>query len=368
MYREGMVAGMASRMDVQGEYSGLMSRMNNIFFKYNGLQWVTNRGKDGLASTVAGELGHQAAKSFDDLPDYFKKIIGTAGIDKRRWEIMRQGVFEASNGNKYMVGDMIRQLPDELFDVAGSTPTREKDDIITALNVLVSDFVESGVPTPGLKERGQLSAWQQPGTPMGALVKILTQFKSFPMTVWNKVLMPHIKDKKADGNMDRWGMALLAGNGILLGGAVLAAKDALKTREPEILNIDSPAGAAKYALQSLLQGGALGLYGDIIMQDYSRYGSTVGEQIAGPTVSSFSRLLREIVSKPMRGEGDVSSLLRAVEDNTPFLNYPGIRPAFDYMVMYSLQEYLNPGYLRRMERYAKNSGRPYIWSPSESVR
>ena len=56
------------------------------------------------------------------------------------------------------------------------------------------------------------------------------------------------------------------------------------------------------------------------------------------------------------------------QGNTPFVNLFYTKPALDYLVFYQLQEMVNPGYLRRMERNVKrDQGQEFFLPPSQVV-
>ena len=362
--QEGMMANMASRSDPTGEFSGIVQKANNIFFWANGLQGWTNHNKKKMGAFVTGYMGENAKKSWGDLDDHFRQILKQGGIFEKEWGVIKQGTWTSSRGNTYVLPDFIRQLDDSLFE-----STRQKEELITKYNVLVNSFVETGVPTPGQRERAELTFWTKKGTFPGLIIRAMTQFKSFPLTIWNKHLRPAMRDRHTRADFDKAGTALLIAEGILFGGMVLAIKDVIKGRKPEAYVAaekldEDPTVALKYTIQSMLQGGALSIYGDLLMQDYSRFGTSFGGQLAGPTASTIGRGLREF-SAFMRGEGDPASAIRAINDNLPFVNYPGVRTATDYLVGFYLQEYLNPGYLRRMEKYQERENRPYLFPPSQ---
>jgi len=56
-------------------------------------------------------------------------------------------------------------------------------------------------------------------------------------------------------------------------------------------------------------------------------------------------------------------------DNTPFNNLFWLRPLLDYAILFNIQESLNPGYLRRMERKVeRQNNQQFLFKPSEIIR
>ena len=73
-----------------------------------------------------------------------------------------------------------------------------------------------------------------------------------------------------------------------------------------------------------------------------------------------------------QAKGDVkfktvlADAFKVVRENTPFNNIFYTKPAWDYLLTYRLQEAINPGYLRRMERrLKKDDGITFMFPPSE---
>jgi hypothetical protein len=62
-----------------------------------------------------------------------------------------------------------------------------------------------------------------------------------------------------------------------------------------------------------------------------------------------------------------ASGLRFLLSNTPFINLFYTRAAFDWLIIYQLQEAANPGYLRRMERRIRKENRQEFLIPPSSA-
>jgi hypothetical protein len=70
---------------------------------------------------------------------------------------------------------------------------------------------------------------------------------------------------------------------------------------------------------AMLKGGGLGLFGDFLFQDYSRYGRPLMQEVQGPILSDVSEIFK-IYSKAKNGD-----LNQAEEDalKLAFNNIPG---------------------------------------------
>ena len=75
-----------------------------------------------------------------------------------------------------------------------------------------------------------------------------------------------------------------------------------------------------------------------------------------------------MVSFAREGNLDAASdkFIRTVTQRTPFVNLFYTKAALDYILLYGIQESLNPGYLERTQRKMKEEyGQEYILRPSE---
>ena len=120
------------------------------------------------------------------------------------------------------------------------------------------------------------------------------------------------------------------------------------------------------------QGGALGIYGDYLFGSSSRLGGGIMGSIAGPVPGAITqgydlyKQARDVSIDAAMGE-DVqpsdaaAQALNSAHQITPYLNLHLLRPALNAALIWSLQERLNPGYLRRSKRNLKrNQGSSYL--------
>ena len=106
-------------------------------------------------------------------------------------------------------------------------------------------------------------------------------------------------------------------------------------------------------LDAMLQGGGLGIYGDLIFRETKTAMEKAGV-ILGPVPSTAMELLQAI-TYGVTGEGKLAarSTYRAIKQNIPFLNLFYIKTGFDYLFGYTIQELLSPGSLKRVEKKLK---------------
>lgn len=363
---DGITGAITARFDSTDNLPGITSKLMQLFFKLNLLQWWTDVHKVGVGMAMSHRVAQLKDVDYADLPDGLQNVFPMYNIDATKWDVVRQAVRKMDDGNEYVLADAVQELPDEVFIKATGkvAPTkndiqRARDDIETAIQSYYTDRVDYAVLTPGARERAILNQGTQRGTILGEAIRFIMQFKAFPTTMITKRFGRDIYGK---GKADIAALVQTTVAMTLMGYLAMAAKDLLKGREPRPL--DSPATWAA----AFTQGGGAGIYGDFLMGETNRYGKDLISTMAGPTLSSISDV-HKIYSALKSGDDAASKTLNTIINNFPGANLFYVRPALDYMFIYELQEFLNPGYLRRMERRVrKENNQEFYLKPSSFVR
>ena len=352
---EGQLGDFMSRFNAADDVPGQTSKMMSMFFKLNLLQPWTESNKRGVTLMIANDLGREASKRFDKLPDDLRRILGIYGIDQKGWELARKGAKKGPDGRMYLV-------PGEIPDVN----IREN-----VFAMLVSE-ADNSVPSPGARERAAIRRGYRPGTFAGEGIRFLTQFKSFGVTALTKSVGRQVYGYGAKTPIEQFQRGIGANMGIVnsivgttvLGYFVMQLKEVAKGREMR------PASPEAF-IAAAMQGGGLGIYGDFLFGEANRYGGGTLETIAGPgigTASELVDLLQRARGVVTGGDEDLrGDTVRLLKGNIPFANLFYTKEAMNYLVWYQLQETINPGYLRRMERRAKNQNDQTFWLPPSSI-
>ena len=208
-----------------------------------------------------------------------------------------------------------------------------------------------------------------PGTVLGEVARFFWQFKSFPITVLHKQLgrelfgkgATNISEALVRGRGDILGLSHLIVATTLFGYLAMAAKDTFRGRKPR--DFRNP----KTVIAAMAQGGGLGIYGDFLFGEYSRFGKGFLSTLAGPTFAQIDDL-HELWIKLRSGDDVAGNLVRLAMNNTPFINLFYTRFALDYLILFQIQELINPGYLRRMEaRIRRDRGQKFHIPPSTVI-
>jgi hypothetical protein len=375
VFHESVIGAVAARFD-SPELTGRMAWGMQQFFKWNGLNWWTESLRDGAALSHSHYLAQNAGKSFDKLNGELQRLLSLYNIDAGKWDLLRLGTMKMADGRAYMTPDALATVPraalENYIQLAGRTVNDATvqnllDDLSQALRVMSVDRAHHAVLEPNARSRTWMLRGTKPGTVPGEILRYIGQFKSFSVAMIQMVLGREIYGRGYDtlgeylkkGKGDMLGLATMIGLYTAFGYAAMSIKDMLKGREPR--PVDDP--RTWYA--AMAQGGGLGLYGDFLFGEYSRMGRTFTASLAGPVIGNLDTLA-DLMTRARNGDDMAGSAFKALLDNTPFMNLFYLRPVLDYLVLYQIQEALNPGFLRRMEgRIMRDNGQDFIFPPSQ---
>ena len=199
----------------------------------------------------------------------------------------------------------------------------------------------------------------QKGTYLGEFLRYVMQFKSFPVTVITKQMLPAYYG--AGGGLKGFAaLAPLIVATTIFGYLTGVAKDALKGRKPK------DPKALKTWKEALIRGGGLGIYGDFLFQEYSKYGRSFQETALGPAIGTFSDALA-LAYKSATLDADAGDYFRFIKGITPYSNLFYTEMAMNYLLFYNFMEAADPGYLSRMERARRRDFNQEYWLPPTSV-
>lgn len=335
----------------------------------SGLTAWSDAHKRAYGVTMMGSLGEVVSRSPDlrslDGGDF--RILKSKGITEQDfsvWKLADQEDWGKGN-NTMLTPESIMRIPDDAVKHLGA-PERVKFEAMRKLLGAVAEEVDMAVITPGAREKMITGGGLQRGTWKGELVRSVFLFKSFPISVVIRHLSRAMGMPSAGGRAAYIG-AFIASTTIL-GALSQQLNDMASGRNPrEMTGEDAP----KFWLGALLKGGGLGLYGDFLLSDHTRYGGGALASMLGPVaglVDDVVKLgqgipLNAVEGKPEQTGGDLVKLGKGL---IPGANLWYAKAALDHMIFNQLQEYFSPGYLRKVEqRSKKNFNQTYWWRPQD---
>ena len=393
---EGMHGSMMARFGADDAPAGTVSKLTNRFFAMSGLTYMLDAQKAGMQRIMSRWLGQHVESSFAALPAQMQRTLSSYDINPAEWDALRQapdhftldgrvhltphaamtadaGAVVAARGSTVIPTDAatapIRRAIKASSELTPAMVAGARDDLAVKLHALLADVADRGIITPGIQDKALLLGGARPGTLAGEALRFIAQFKTWGMAAARQGL-----GRELYGGQDTAGkisgIAQLALGTAAMGYLTMTLKDVFKGQTPR-----DPRDP-RTVMAAMIQGGGYGIMGDYLFGQYSRFGQSAVESLAGPTVGTASDLLRVLdiargaaVSDPTVQLKDAGpQLLRIAQNNTPFLNMFYARRALDYLLFHSLQESMNPGYLRRAERsMQKQTGQTYFLSPQNHL-
>ncbi|HBX7984385.1 TPA: hypothetical protein MIG98_05640 [Klebsiella pneumoniae] len=335
----------------------------------SGLTAWTDAHKRAYGVTMMGSLGEVVSRAPDlrSLDDSDFRILKSKGITEQDFSVWKLAQQEDwGNGNTTMLTpESIMRIPDAAVMHLG-LPERVRFEAMRRLLAAVSEEVDMAVITPGAREQLLTGGGLQRGTWKGELTRSVFLFKSFPISVvlrhWTRAMgMP------SAGGRAAYIAAFLAST-TMLGALSQQLNDLASGRNPrEMTGKD----AGKFWLGALLKGGGLGLYGDFLLSDHTRYGSGALASMLGPVAGLVDDVIKIGQGIPLnavegKNEQTGGDLVKLGKGLTPGANIWYLKAALDHMIFNQMQEYFSPGYLRKMEQRSKKEfNQTYWWRPQD---
>ncbi|EHY7463978.1 hypothetical protein K4060_001657 [Salmonella enterica] len=335
----------------------------------SGLTAWSDAHKRAYGVTMMGSLGEVVSRSPDlrslDGGDF--RILKSKGITEQDfsvWKLADQEDWGKGN-NTMLTPESIMRIPDDAVKHLGA-PERVKFEAMRKLLGAVTEEVDMAVITPGVREQVFTGSGIQRGTWKGELTRSVFLFKSFPISVvmrhWHRAMgMPSAGGRAAY-------IATFIASTTLLGALSQQLNDMASGRNPrEMAGKD----AAKFWLGALLKGGGLGLYGDFLLSDHTRYGSGALASMLGPVAGLVDDVIKIGQGIPLnavegKSEQTGGDLVKLGKGLTPGANIWYLKAALDHMIFNQMQEYFSPGYLRKMEQRSKKEfNQTYWWRPQD---
>jgi hypothetical protein len=348
---DGFLGSVMHRMTSADTPMGKLSHSVEVFHKWTGLTAWTDSLKDAGGLMLTNNLGRNAGKEFADLAPRLQTTLRRYGIEAAEWDGMRGLAAVAEDGRSYLMPESVR--------AGGNEALADK------LQTYLIDQVREGMTEATAGGRAIATWGTKSGTPAGELVRMFMQFKLYTATFMQRSLG---RELYRDG-VDVGGLATVIAGTTILGYLSMTLKEMAKGRAPREPT-DATTGF-KLVAAAMTQGGGLGIYGDFLFGEANRMGGGLASTLAGPTVGTMSDALRLFQSYRDGGvsmsDGEkikghpAADTVQFLKNNAPFINLFYTRAALDYLVLHSLQESLNPGYLRRYEHQTEKQNAQKFW-------
>lgn len=319
--------------------------------RITGLNLWTAKGQEQFVTDMLGALGDVRHLGWDALPGRLREAMERGGIDKFDWQAIRQAEPIRSGGGEYI-------------DHAAIRDSRAADRLM--------DFVLRGraaaVIEPSAASQSFVTFGTQGGTFGGEMIRNSIQFKSFAAALI-------IKQGRMLASLPPGQRAAAAASFVvgmtLFGAATIQLREVAKGRDPR------PMDTQEFWTDALLQGGGIGIAGDLFGVFAGDKLDGVGQFLGGPlwsTASDVARGIKTALPKE-RKDGTVregnpaKAIARLARRNVPvFSSNWYARAAFERMVVDSFEEWGNPDWeadRARSMRFMEERGQEAWWASGD---
>ncbi len=338
--------------------SGLPDRLAGFTLRATGLTFVTDMRKVAFQMEFAGFMADNADRAFAHIDAPLRAIFESRGITAADWDMLRapEGRFITDDGADFI-------SPFYWAESQTRMPKAEAEALALRVQMAIQEQLEMAVPTASLEGTVALRGDIKPGNIGGELLRSVTSYKSFAMSL---MFGQYRRFMAQPAPLGKAKYAAKVTAMLWLGGAMaIQLKELAKGNDPR------PMDDWKFWGAAFLQGGGLGIFGDFFASETNRFGGGFAPTLAGPVVSAMSDaigLVSANAASAMRGEDtrvgvDGVDMLRRY---TPVLSsaWP-VKTAYSRLVLDELQAVIDPradiNNRRKVKKMAKDYGtQPFI--------
>ena len=368
-----------SRFDAHDTTPGRFTKAMNHFYKWSGLDWVSEQKKAGHAMLMSRHIARSDKLSFDRLSPELRGMLKYNGVDSKTWDVWRN-MTEGHGNERYFNPALARNLTDEQLahllpeHLRGETPpkgytpemlqaarerefSRLRQKVETDALGFFADDSKFAVMEPDARATAFMTQGTRPGTWSGEAFRAAMQFKSWPIMFVQRQMRGERWQRFGHEGFDYPGMVEFMVNGLTFGYLAMTLKDISRGQSPrDPRKLETWFAAAT-------QMGALGIYGDFFFGQVNSHGSTFMETAVGPLGGVIADLVNtSLYASHGNVEKARDQLVRTTMGNMPWVNLFYTRAAFDWLIANRIKEEISPGYKRRMQRERKRTfGQTPLW-------
>lgn len=333
---------------------------------------IALQGLGALTDAQRGSFGMATQGLFADLAKYdwaalgkrnanLQRMLERYGIGAEGWDKIR---LDAS-GKPHQVDFLSPNLVRGAEEAAG----RAGDRMYQRYLGMILQETDFASPQSMLRARAAMYGKTRPGTIAGEGLRTLGQFKTFAVMWWMLHVERSMREMVQNGAVRGGAHAAATFATMALGGAlVVQLKNIRSGKDPE--PVDTP----KFWGRAMLQGGGLGLMGDLLASETNRFGGGVMSTVGGPVTGMVDDVLRPVMSNiKAASEGKKTTIGRDVArlatSYVPGSSLWYTSLAWQRIVGDGLQRALDPeaykSFQTRMQNQKREYGNNFFWRPGE---
>ena len=240
-----------------------------------------------------------------------------------------------------------------------------RNDAVRKLLGITSMEENAVVPVPGAEQGFRTNEALRKGTVYGELAKCMLQFKGFALSHW-KMFGERMSGLQTAGSRFAYAASSIVGLTVM-GAVTQALADLAKGKNPRnYLNPEGPAWG-RNLIGAFVHGGAMGIYGDLLFADETRFGHSPAGALMGPIMGAYDNVYNLTVGAAHRlAKGEDPHLgaqaIKFAKGFMPGQNVWYSRLLLDRYIFQRAQEMASPGYLRRVKDAARRDYGQTFWA------
>lgn len=348
-------------------------KLANATMRLSLLSSWTDGIRRAFALNMMGAIGKLSRSSdWSKLKAWDKFQLEKYGITESDWKL-----FQLAKTEKYRECDMLtRSSVEEIADADLAKIGATRNDAMKAASKLMSILTnESQIASlqPDIFTRAGVARGRKKGDVWGELGKSFMLFKSFPFGMVNAHMM-RLEDKgrflrdqgsgkyQVMASQTQYLATLILGTTVMgyvanQAKALIAGKD-----------LEDPAAKETW-LSAFTAGGGAGILGDLLVNsmDDTKFGHPNVINFFGPVLGTMLSAT-DALDAARTGKDAGAKAARLVKSNLPFINIWYVKAALDHTMLNQMNEFLSPGYTRRMERRLRKRTGQEFWRTTDGIR
>ncbi|WP_292960590.1 hypothetical protein [Novosphingobium sp. UBA1939] len=328
-------------------------RLAEGVLRASGLSLHTEAARMGFGLETLANLVQLRTHDWSAIDPAFRGMLERYGFDAARWDKLRQTPTRTERGTDWF-------FPEDI--AKGPAGPQAADDLLR----MIQTELDYAVVTPDLRTRALINSTLPRGTWVGELGRSLFLFKGFPISMLN-LYGRRMMELPGTGAKWRYGLTMLALT-TTMGALGLQLKELAKGRDPQQMD------NRRFMAAALLQGGGLGIFGDLIGSSTDRFGGGLGRTLLGPaaqTLENVGRLTIGNAKAALDGDPETQTtvakdLVKTVEPEVPGLSLWYVRLGYSRLLGDLIHEWSDPNYAdayARARDYAHQQDTAYWAGP-----
>ena len=242
----------------------------------------------GILDQSMGDFSNRTFAQLDATPNgqKFARYLNDAGFSAAGWDVMRNAGIRGDEFSTFAIegiddvtmAQMAPLFKERNWKATPNNLSQLKRELKTNIVDFYLDSRRNGIPEPSLATRATFT-WGAADSLPGLMGRAVGQFKGFPLELVRQLVRNSVLPQNQMGAIGLTAMTMAELT--ILGYMTFSAKEAIKGNTPP--DFTDP----KVILESVARGGAFGPFADLLLRDYSRYGTSVTDTLFGPSVGDF---------------------------------------------------------------------------------